>query len=152
MSWVRWTYVTCTNYKVIHHTLTYREIIISMIILICITYSPTYESAETDDMHRYWHWQWQYCRRKMLLFSSNCKKICGTPHWYGQLRSSHMPDSSWSNPSALPNLSDMPIPHTGPIYQPWHIHQTCPTHQTSHIHQTLRIYQTCHICRSRQFC
>ena len=41
------------NYKVIHHTLTYREIILSMIIFILITYSPTYLSAETDDMHRY---------------------------------------------------------------------------------------------------
>ena len=30
------------NFKVIHHTLGYREIILSMIILIHITYSPTY--------------------------------------------------------------------------------------------------------------
>ena len=40
-----------TSYKVIHHTLTYRKIILSMIILIHITYSPSYLSAETDDMH-----------------------------------------------------------------------------------------------------
>ena len=41
------------NYKVIHHTLTYSGIILSMIIPIHITYSPTYPSVETDDMHRY---------------------------------------------------------------------------------------------------
>ena len=41
------------SYTVIHHTLTYCEIILSVIILIYITYSPTYLSAESDDMHRY---------------------------------------------------------------------------------------------------
>ena len=37
------------NYKVIHHTLTYWEIILSMIIPEHITYSPTCLSVETDD-------------------------------------------------------------------------------------------------------
>ena len=41
------------NYMVIHHTLTYWGIILSMINSIHITYSPTYPSVETDDMHRY---------------------------------------------------------------------------------------------------
>ena len=41
------------NYMVIHHTLTYLGIILSMINPIHITYSPTYPSVETDDMHRY---------------------------------------------------------------------------------------------------
>ena len=39
------------SYKVIHHTLTYKGIILSMITP--ITYSPTNPSVETDDMHRY---------------------------------------------------------------------------------------------------
>ena len=41
------------SYKVIHHTLTYRGIILSMITPIHITYSPTYPSVETDDMHHH---------------------------------------------------------------------------------------------------
>ena len=41
------------SYKVIHHTLTYSGITLS----IQITYSPTYPSVETDDMHCYWRWQ-----------------------------------------------------------------------------------------------
>ena len=41
------------SYKVIHHTLTDKGIIISMISHIHITYSPTYPSEETDDKHRY---------------------------------------------------------------------------------------------------
>ena len=41
------------SYKVIHHTLTYRGIIQSMITPIQITNSPTYPSVDTDDMHRY---------------------------------------------------------------------------------------------------
>ena len=41
------------SYKVIHHTLTYRGIILSMITPIHITYSPTYLSVETDNMRRY---------------------------------------------------------------------------------------------------
>ena len=44
-----------------------------------ITYSPTYPSVETHDMHRYWQWQWQYCWGKLLLCSSSCRQICGTP-------------------------------------------------------------------------
>ena len=39
------------DYKVIRHTLTYGEIILSMIINIHITYSPTYSSLETAYMH-----------------------------------------------------------------------------------------------------
>ena len=83
------------NYMVIHHTLTYWGIILSMMNAIHITYSPTYPSVKTGDMHRYWQWQWQYCRGKLLLCSSSCRQICGTPHWYGQLHWSQMPDSSW---------------------------------------------------------
>ena len=83
------------NYMVIHHTLTYWGIILSMINPIHITHSPTYPSVETADMHRYWQWQWQYCWGKLLLCSSSCRQICGSPHWYGQLRSSQIPDSSW---------------------------------------------------------
>ena len=49
------------NYMVIHHALTYWLIILSMINPIHITYFPTYPSVETDDMHRYWQWHWQYC-------------------------------------------------------------------------------------------
>ena len=41
------------NYMVIHHKLTYWWIILSMINPIHITYSPTYPSVETDNMHRY---------------------------------------------------------------------------------------------------
>ena len=41
------------NYMIIHHTLTYWGIILSMINPIHITYSPTYPSVETGDMHRY---------------------------------------------------------------------------------------------------
>ena len=82
------------NYMVIHHTLSYWGIILLMINPMNITHSPTYPSVETD-MHRYWHWQWQYCCGKLLLCSSSCRQICGTPHWYGQLRSSQMPNSSW---------------------------------------------------------
>ena len=41
------------SYKVVHHTLTYRRILLSMITPIHTTYSPTYPSVETDDMHRY---------------------------------------------------------------------------------------------------
>ena len=83
------------NYIVMHHTLTYWGLIRSMINPIHIIYSPTYPSVETDDMHRYWQWQCQYCWGKLLLCSSSSWQICGTPHWYGQLRSSQMPDSSW---------------------------------------------------------
>ena len=75
------------NYMIIHHTLTYWGIILSMINPIHITYSPTYPSVETGDMHRYWRWQWQYCCGKILLCSSSCRQICWPPHWYGQLRS-----------------------------------------------------------------
>ena len=78
-------------YMIIHHTLTYWRIILSMINPIHITYSHTYPSVETGDMHHYW----QYCCGKLLLCSSSCRQICETPHWYGQLRSSQMPDSSW---------------------------------------------------------
>ena len=74
------------NYMVIHHTLTYWGIILSMINPMLITYSPTYPSVETDDMHRYWQWQWRYCWGKLLLCFSSCRQICGTPHWYDQLR------------------------------------------------------------------
>ena len=42
------------NYMVIHHTLTYSGIILSMTNPVHITYSPTYPSVETGDMHRYW--------------------------------------------------------------------------------------------------
>ena len=49
------------NYKVIHHTLTYWEIILSMIIPKHMTYSPTCLTVETDDKHRYWQWQTEYC-------------------------------------------------------------------------------------------
>ena len=73
------------NFKVIHHTLTYWEIILAMIIPKQITYSPTRLSLETDDKHRYWQWQKQYCWGRLLLCSSGCKQICGTQHWYGQL-------------------------------------------------------------------
>ena len=83
------------NYMLIHHTLTYWGIILSMINPVHITYSPTYPSVETHDMHRYWQWQWQYCWGKLLLCSSSCRQICWTPHWYDQLRSSQMPDSRW---------------------------------------------------------
>ena len=83
------------TYMIIHHKWTYWGIILSMINPIHITYSPTYPSVETGDMHRYWQWQWQYCWEKLLLCSSSCKQICGTAHWYGQLRSSQMPYSSW---------------------------------------------------------
>ena len=41
------------NYKVIHHTLTYSGIILSMIIPVHLTYCTTYSSVETHDMHRY---------------------------------------------------------------------------------------------------
>ena len=41
------------NYKVIHHTLTYREIILSMIISKHTAYSPTCLTVGTDDKHRY---------------------------------------------------------------------------------------------------
>ena len=47
--------------KVIRHTLTYWKITLPMIIPIHITYSLTYPSIETADMHHYWQWQWQYC-------------------------------------------------------------------------------------------
>ena len=30
----------------------------------------------------HWQWQWQYCWKKLLLCSSSCKQICGTPHCY----------------------------------------------------------------------
>ena len=83
------------TYMIIHHTWTYWGIILSMINPIHITYSPTYISVETGDMHRYWQWQWQYCWGKQLLCSPSCRQIWGTPHWYGQLRSSQMPYSSW---------------------------------------------------------
>ena len=82
------------NYMVIHHTLTYWGIIL-LINPVHITYSPTYPSVETGDMRHYWQWQWQYCWEKLLLCSSSCRQICGAPHWYGQLHSSQMPDSSW---------------------------------------------------------
>ena len=49
------------NYKFIHHTLTYWEIILSMIIPKHITYSPTCLTVQTDNKHRYWQWQTQYC-------------------------------------------------------------------------------------------
>ena len=66
-----------------------------MINPIQITYSLTYPSVKTRycdcHMHRYWQWQSQYCWGKLLLCSSSCRQICGTPHWYGQLRSSQMP-------------------------------------------------------------
>ena len=62
-----------------HHSLTYWEIILSMIIPIQITYSPTYTSVQSADIHRYSQWQWRYCWGKLLLCSSNCKQICGTP-------------------------------------------------------------------------
>ena len=39
------------SYKVIHHTLTNNGIIVTMITPIHITYSNTYPSVETDDMH-----------------------------------------------------------------------------------------------------
>ena len=68
------------NYMVIDHTLTYWGIILSMINPIHITYSPTYPSVETGDMHRYWQWQWQYSWGKLLLCSSSCRQICWTPH------------------------------------------------------------------------
>ena len=42
------------SYKVILHTLTFKGIILSMITPIQITYSHTYPSVETDDMHRCW--------------------------------------------------------------------------------------------------
>ena len=57
-------------YMIIHQTLTYWGIILSMINPIHTTYSPTYPSVETGDMHRYWQWQWQYCWGKLLLCSS----------------------------------------------------------------------------------
>ena len=38
-----------------------------MINPIHITHSPTYPSVETDDMYRFWQWQWQYCWGKLLL-------------------------------------------------------------------------------------
>ena len=41
------------HYEVIHHTLTYGEIILTMIIPKHITYSDTCISVETDDSHRY---------------------------------------------------------------------------------------------------
>ena len=41
------------NYMVIHHTLTYWGIILSMIKLIHTTFSPTYPSDETYYIHRY---------------------------------------------------------------------------------------------------
>ena len=66
------------NYKVIHYTLTYWEIIISMIIPKHIAYSPTCLTVETDDKHRYWQFQTQYCWGRLLLCSSGCKQICGT--------------------------------------------------------------------------
>ena len=49
------------NYKVIHDTSTYWEIILCMII--------PYLTAETN-MHRYWQWLKQYCWEK-LLFSAH---------------------------------------------------------------------------------
>ena len=64
------------NYRVVHHTLTYWEIILSMIILKHITYSPTCLSVETDEKHRYWQWQKQYCWGRLVLCSSGCKQIC----------------------------------------------------------------------------
>ena len=70
------------NYKVIHHTLTYWEIILSMIIPKHIAHSTTCLKVETDDKHRYWQWQTQYCWERLLLCSSGCKQICGTQHWY----------------------------------------------------------------------
>ena len=42
-----------SNYKVIRHTLTNWNEILPMITPIHITYSPTYPSVETDDMHHY---------------------------------------------------------------------------------------------------
>ena len=63
------------NYIVIHHTWTYWGIILSMINPIHTTYSPIYPSVETDNMHRYWHWQWEYCWGKLLLCSSSCRQI-----------------------------------------------------------------------------
>ena len=63
------------NYMVIHHTLTWWGIILFMINPIHITYSPTYPSLETDDMHRYWQWPWQYCWGKLLLCSSSCRQF-----------------------------------------------------------------------------
>ena len=49
------------NYMVIHRTLTYWGIILPIINPMHITYSPTYPSVETDDMHGYRQFQWQYC-------------------------------------------------------------------------------------------
>ena len=74
------------NYMAIHHTLTYWGIILSMITPIHITCSPTYPSVETGDMHHYWQWQWQYCWGRLLLCSSSCRQICGTPHFVIKLR------------------------------------------------------------------
>ena len=83
------------TYMIIHYTLTYWGIILSTTNPTHIRYSLTYPSVETGDMHRYWQWQWQYCWGKLLLCSSSCSQICGTPNWYGQLHSSQMPYSSW---------------------------------------------------------
>ena len=41
------------SYKVSHHTLTYKEIILSIITPIHKPYCPIYPSVGTDDMHRY---------------------------------------------------------------------------------------------------
>ena len=55
------------NYKVIHHTLTYWEIILSLIIPKHVTYSPTCLSVETDDKHCYLQWQ-----KQILLGGASC--------------------------------------------------------------------------------
>ena len=88
------------NYKVIHHTLAYWEIILSIIIPKHIAYSPTCLTLETDDKHRYWQWQTQYCWGRLLLCPSGCGQLIWsvdidinwpyqlsipTQHWYGQL-------------------------------------------------------------------
>ena len=65
------------NYKVIRHTLIYWAIILCMIIYLHLTYSPTYSSVKTADMHRYWPWQQQNCWGKLLLCSSSCEHIFG---------------------------------------------------------------------------
>ena len=44
------------NYKVIYHTLTLKEFFY-MIIPMHVTYSPTYPSVETADMHHYLEWR-----------------------------------------------------------------------------------------------
>ena len=83
------------NYMVIHHTLTYWGMILSVINP--IQYNILSHLSISGD--------WWYASLltmavtillgKLLLCSSCCCQICGTPHWYGQLRSSQMLDSSW---------------------------------------------------------